>query len=557
MDAPRSVVFRIATKPSEFEQIHRLNYKTFVQEIPQHTPNPDGRLVDPFHDENTYFICLDGPRLVGMIALRGNRPFSLDRKLADLDSYLPPGRSVCEIRLLAVEPAYRNGIVFRGLVDLLARHGRQLGYDLAVISGTVHQQKLYRHLGFVPFGPLVGSGEARFQPMQLTLEAFMQRAVAFRDSSLDRRPPDRAANFLPGPVSIARPVRQALNALPVSHRSEEFARDFQETRAELSALLGCRRVEILMGSGTVANDAVAAQLSLQASRGIILANGEFGYRLADHANRFGLRCDLVEAGWGEIFDPRQIESLLAKGGAGWLWAVHCETSTGILNDIALLREVCRRRRVHLCLDCVSSMGTVPVDLRDIYLASGVSGKGLGAYPGLALVCYNHAIAPSPRALPRYLDLGLYAACDGIPFTISSNLVSALQAAVQRVRSAPPFEALRQTALSLRTRLRELGFSIIGPDTHASPGVVTIALPPHLQSEEIGRALQDAGFLLSYRSSYLLARNWIQIGLMGEFPNDRLAPLLACLMELCPLSSASQPPSRAPRPSLPAPANPRP
>ena len=197
MDAPRSVVFKIATEPSEFEQIHRLNYKTFVEEIPQHTPNPDGRLVDPFHDQNTYCICLDGSRLVGMIALRGNRPFSLDKKLADLDTYLPPGRSVCEIRLLAVERAYRNGFVFGGLVDLLARHGRQLGYDLAVISGTVRQQKLYRHLGFVPFGPLVGSGEARFQPMYLTLEAFTEHAQA---SWMDRRPAGRP---IPCPVPPA------------------------------------------------------------------------------------------------------------------------------------------------------------------------------------------------------------------------------------------------------------------------------------------------------------------------------------------------------------------
>ncbi|GIV77575.1 MAG: hypothetical protein KatS3mg050_1969 [Litorilinea sp.] len=55
--------FRYATEDWEFEQIHRLNYRAFVEEIPQHAPNPERRLVDQFHHENTYAIGLvDEPR---------------------------------------------------------------------------------------------------------------------------------------------------------------------------------------------------------------------------------------------------------------------------------------------------------------------------------------------------------------------------------------------------------------------------------------------------------------------------------------------------------------
>ena len=82
--------FRIATEAAEFEAIHRLNYKTFVEEIPQHERNPEQRLVDKFHAENTYAICRHGQELVGMVAGRSARPFSLDNKLPDLDRHLPP-----------------------------------------------------------------------------------------------------------------------------------------------------------------------------------------------------------------------------------------------------------------------------------------------------------------------------------------------------------------------------------------------------------------------------------------------------------------------------------
>jgi hypothetical protein len=175
--------FKIASEDWEIELIHRLNYKTFVKEIPQHEPPQDGRLVDKFHAENTYVICLCGQQLAGMLALRARRPFSLDQKLADLDSYLPPGRSVCEVRLLAVEKEFRTGQVFPGLLLFLWRYGIQQGYDLAIISGTTRQLKLYRHLGFTPFGPLVGTGTTLFQPMYMTKETFEARAKEFLQAS--------------------------------------------------------------------------------------------------------------------------------------------------------------------------------------------------------------------------------------------------------------------------------------------------------------------------------------------------------------------------------------
>lgn len=167
-----ALVFKIAALPEEFEQIHRLNYKTFVEEIPQHHRNDERRLVDKFHDENTYLICLENGHLLGMMAMRDRRPFSLDGKVDNLDAYLPTYRSICEIRLLAIEPDKRSTRIFGGLALLAAQYCDEHDYDLAVMTGTTRQFKLYRHLGFEPFGPLVGDEQARFQPMYITLDAY-------------------------------------------------------------------------------------------------------------------------------------------------------------------------------------------------------------------------------------------------------------------------------------------------------------------------------------------------------------------------------------------------
>src|SRR6266576_439971 len=177
MNAERTLCLSIASEESEFEQVFRLNYKTFVEEIPQHPPNPEKRLVDRFHHENAYLIALDADQLIGMMAVRDQRPFSLDEKLGNIDRYLPPGRKICEIRLLSVLPSHRNGMVFQGLLKLLLEYGKSQRYNLAVISGTVRQQKLYKDLGFVPFGLLVGAMAADYLPVYLTVEEFEEVAT--------------------------------------------------------------------------------------------------------------------------------------------------------------------------------------------------------------------------------------------------------------------------------------------------------------------------------------------------------------------------------------------
>lgn len=174
------LMFKIAEQ-ADFDSVHALNYQTFVEEIPQHPPNAERRLVDRFHSENTYVICVADDRLVGMVCGRCIRPFSLDQKLPNLDSFLPNHRKAVEIRLLAVAVTHRKTAVFSGLMAFLARHFIQRGCDLAVISGTVRQLKLYRHLGFQTFGAQVGSAGALYQPMFLTLDALFHGSTSGRE----------------------------------------------------------------------------------------------------------------------------------------------------------------------------------------------------------------------------------------------------------------------------------------------------------------------------------------------------------------------------------------
>jgi len=179
MPNPTSLNFKMASEDWEYEQIHRLNYNTFVEEIPQHEPNHEKRRVDPFHSNNTYFLCLEGEGLIGMVSVNDTRPFSLDLKFQaldmTLDSLLDFRKAICEIRLLAVKKDRRYGRVVQGLLTILVEHCVERGYDLGIVSGTLTQEKFYNRLSFQPFGLVVGIPGAQFQPMNVDINECYQR----------------------------------------------------------------------------------------------------------------------------------------------------------------------------------------------------------------------------------------------------------------------------------------------------------------------------------------------------------------------------------------------
>jgi aspartate aminotransferase-like enzyme/GNAT superfamily N-acetyltransferase len=528
--------FGRATLAGEFEHIFRLNHQTFAAEIPQHPARGDGRLVDRFHAENEYVICKDDEDVVGMIALRGRRPFSLDEKLPDLDRYLPSGRPACEIRLLAVRPGYRHRRVLPGLVRALARVCRDHSYEYAVISGTTRQLKLYAHLGFEPFGPVVGKPGAYYQPMGIAIERFSSK-VAWLDSPADARPAHpsppagTAIDLLPGPVRVHPDILAASAAPPCSHRSPGTVSLLEDCRRRLLSMTRADEVQVLLGSGTLANDAIAQQLRLAGTPGAVLSNGEFGERLIDHARRAGLAFVICRTKWGKSFNFDAIGSRIARNARPrWLWMAHCETSTGVLNDLAAFRQTARKLGADLVLDCVSSIGNVDVDLEGVAYASGVSGKGLAALPGLAFVFHGRNRVRNGPLVPRYLDLALYAASASIPFTHSSNLLAALGVALKRF-DPRSFERHATTSAVVRAAIGSCGLRMADDGTAAALFVVTVALPPTVETAEVGDAMLARGYRIAFESHYLRARNWIQIAWMGGVDRVDVLRAVAALDEI--------------------------
>jgi aspartate aminotransferase-like enzyme/N-acyl-L-homoserine lactone synthetase len=537
--------FKLAASPHELEQVHRLNYRTFVREIHQHADPGTEYLIDKYHHKNRYFVALRGQHVVGMLAVHDQPPFSVAERLSDPDVLERLGARLLEVRLLAIEPGERHSLVFAGLMWSLYQYARRAGYTHVVGSGVADRQSLYERLGFRTLGPAVPSGEATFVPMALALDELPEQIR--RDIELwKRRIGEQASRggdgqpicLMPGPVEVASDVREAFTRRPISHRSRQFAEEFEQVRRVLSELVGGLDVALFVGSGTLANDAVAATLAArrQPTPGLMLANGEFGERLVRQARRAGLQFQLLQWPWGQPWDLGQVAAALDDDRIDWIWGVHLESSTGVLNDLPGAVALARDRRIRVYADCVSSVGAVPLDLCGVDLATGVSGKALGAYAGLAMVfCSPRALedVDSDR-LPTYLDVRATLAASGPRFTFLSPELRAIHRALEfyatpagrRARYAQYAELGRY----VRERLRLLAIQPLAAESCSAPTITTFVTPDRRSSEEFVARCLEWGFEVAGLSEYLSERRWAQIATMGCVTQEHCAELFGRLSD---------------------------
>ncbi len=531
--------FKVADRPEEFAQLHALNFRTFVREVPQHDDQGNGRLVDKFHDKNTYFVALRGGRVVGMLAVHDRPPFSIADKLADPAVLAGLGPRPLEVRLLAVEPEHRHSLVLGGLGVAMLRHARAHGHSHLLISGFVDRLRMYERIGFRALGPPVRSGAVEFVPMVAHVDRLPGRIEADAARLARRLADGRRTSFTPGHACNGHDVRTAAARPWVDHRGPEFLQAFEDVRARLAELVGGADVALFTGSGTLANDVVACTLAAdrRLQRGLVLVNGEFGRRLAAQAARAGLAAQVLAWDWGRPWDIAAVARALdAAPRPDWVWAVQLESSTGMLNDVPALLELARARGVRACLDAVSGVGAVPLDLSGVHLASGVANKALGGVAGLSCVFAARGALEGVDGgrVPSTLDLREALATRGPRFTMAGGPLFALRAALSRYGGP----AARRTRYSgylelgrlVRARLAGLRLPPLVDGARAAPTITTFAPPPERRASLLAAA-DAAGFTLGGGSGYLRERGWLQVATMGEVSRADVERLFEALAEV--------------------------
>jgi aspartate aminotransferase-like enzyme len=326
----------------------------------------------------------------------------------------------------------------------------------------------------------------------------------------------RLTNVSTGPVGITSQVQKALQEPPLSHRSAAFRNLYDQTTEFLNNSFHVRDSYLITGSGTLANEIMLQEIKNIGGKGLILSNGEFGNRLIAQAHRVGLDFLTYKEDWGTELNLSKVENILIDHSIKWMLYCQCETSTGMICDLKRLTTLASNNNCLSFVDCMSTVGTVSLDLSGVSMATASSGKGLASVPGLAIVFSN--IEPGIKSTcPVYLDLFHFKKAAGIPFTIPSNLVKALNVSIRQKFHSEQFEMIANYRNSFFNILNE---SALVPFSNGQTSVFTI-VPPESATHHFTSHLINKQLVVSHESDYLKDRSWCQLATFGYYTERQL------------------------------------
>ena len=332
-------------------------------------------------------------------------------------------------------------------------------------------------------------------------------------------------NLSTGPVSISAKVMNAFKKPAFSHRSFAFKKLYNKTTDLLCAAFQVKQTFILTGSGTLANEVMLQEMKYIGRKGLILSNGEFGERLIEQARRNNLNFINYELEWGKPFYIERVKEIILRNSIKWILFSHCETSTGVINDLDQIAALARSCNCLCFVDCMSTVGTMPLDLSKVAMATASSGKGLASVPGLAIIFSNIDLSLKKES-PIYLDLTHYSINAGIPFTLSSNLINALYVSISQKLCAGHYELTQHYGKLFFTLLNEYGFV---PFSDANTKVFTIVTSGKRKSD-FYRYMKQKKIVLSNESKYLTARGWCQLATLGYYTEKQLKFVFSSLRQ---------------------------
>ncbi|KVP08751.1 2-aminoethylphosphonate aminotransferase [Burkholderia ubonensis] len=330
----------------------------------------------------------------------------------------------------------------------------------------------------------------------------------------------------PGPVTLTERVRRSLLQPDLCHRESEFFDLQDEARARLVAAYGLDPAEwaavLMTGSGTAAVESMIAALVPQRGKLLVIENGVYGERIAQIATQYAIAHEVLKHEWMQAPDLAQIAARLDAGGFSHVAVIHHETTTGRLNDLGAIADVCRARGVKLLVDGVSSFGAEAIDFAggDIDAVAATANKCLHGVPGAAFVIARRSALAQAASRTYYLDLGRLAKLQdqrNTPFTPSVHAYYALVEALREFDEAGGWRArhARYKALADQAQagLAARGMPLVLPEGASSVVLRAYRLPQGVTYEQLHDGLKARGFVI-YAGQGGLSKELFRISTMG-------------------------------------------
>ncbi len=332
----------------------------------------------------------------------------------------------------------------------------------------------------------------------------------------------------PGPTQVAENVRNARSLACTNPDIDlDFYEYYKETAQLMSTLLHTKNdTLILSGEGILGLEAACASLTEPGDRVLVLDNGVYGKGFADFVALYDGEPHLYTADYRETINPTDLESFLEKDhNFKYATIVHCDTPSGMLNDISILCPLLKKYGILTVVDSVSGMfgEDVRVDDYQIDILCGGSQKAISAPPGLTTVTISSAAYHSMRNRAHkirgfYTNLLIF---DNwyenkwFPYTMPISDIYGLRAALDNIKEEENIlERHAEIAEYVRTTLTANNIKLY-QNSGFSNTVTCIEVPDTISVKEVLEKLKTEHNLLLTGSFGAFENQLLRIGHMGE------------------------------------------
>lgn len=376
--------------------------------------------------------------------------------------------------------------------------------------------------------------------------------------------PAKGEPFLltPGPLTTALSVKEAM-LRDWGSWDADFRAMTKSVCDQLLGLAGDTAGDFvcvpMQGSGSYCVEAMLGTFVPRDGKVLVLANGAYGLRAAETMRYLGRAYALIDK--GDYMPPRGDEvaaALIADPEITHVIAIHCETSSGILNPVAEIAEAVAAQGRKLLIDSMSAFGAIDLDVNQIRYEAMVSSanKCIEGVPGFGFVIARKTTLEGCKGNAHSLVLDVHAQWSNMEksgqwrYTPPTHVVAAFLEAL-RLHALEGGVAGRGARYAknrdvMVAGMRGLGFETLLKDHWLSPIIVTFFCPadPSFVFTEFYERMKDKGFII-YPGKLTVVESF-RIGCIGRMDSAIMTRVVKaaaeCLTEMGVTSAA--PPAAA-------------
>ena len=339
--------------------------------------------------------------------------------------------------------------------------------------------------------------------------------------------------YTPGPTFVRENVRLERSKITTNPDiDQEFVEFYKNTADEIGEIINTRNsVYILSGEGILGLEAACASLTEPGDRVLVIDNGIFGRGFDEFVTMYGGEVVYFSEDYSKTIDINKLSEFLKKDhNFKYATVVHCDTPTGMLNDISKICPLLKEYGILTVVDSVAAMvgEELRVDDWKIDIACGGSQKAFSAPVGLTMVSVSEDAKKAidnrkTKVAGFYCNLNIwrtYYEDKWFPYTMPISDIMALKVACDNIIHEGKDNVInrhKKIGEAVRKSVVEYGLNLLIENGYSNK-VTVVEIPEEIGAIKLQKHIVDKYNVMLATSLKPYENKVIRIGHMGDNAN---------------------------------------